>query len=81
MLIGSSIFSGIGLFLLSRASNLTSGIVAAVVFAVGVCFLLAHDVGCCFRTLSEIGGVGAFYYRRRGYAFHRRLPADCRSSL
>jgi MFS family permease len=58
VLIGSSIFSGIGLLLLSRANNLTSGIVAAVVFAVGVCFFWPTMLGVVNERFPKSGALG-----------------------
>ncbi|HEX8236683.1 MAG TPA: MFS transporter [Abditibacteriaceae bacterium] len=58
VLIGSAIFSGIGLFLLSRANDLTSGIVAAVVFAVGVCFFWPTMLGVVSERFPKSGALG-----------------------
>ncbi len=58
ILLGSSIFSIAGLFLLSRASDAPSGFVAAIVFAMGVCFFWPTMLGVVNERFPRTGALG-----------------------
>ena len=58
MLIVSSIFSAIGMFLLTRANSVPSAMLAAVVFAVGVCFFWPTMLGVVSERFPKTGALG-----------------------
>ncbi len=58
MLIGSSIFSAIGIFLLTKADNGTTAMLAAIIFAVGVCFFWPTMLGVVSERFPRTGALG-----------------------
>ena len=58
MLIGSAGFSAVGMYMLSKASNPTSGYVAAFIFAVGVCFFWPTMLGIVSERFPRTGALG-----------------------
>jgi fucose permease len=58
MLLVSSILSIAGLFLLSRANGLASGLLAIVVFSAGVCFFWPTMLGVVSDRFPRTGAVG-----------------------
>ena len=58
MLIGSAAFSAAGMFMLSKASNGTSALVASVIFAVGVCFFWPTMLGVVSERFPRTGALG-----------------------
>ena len=58
MLIGSSVFSAIGMFLLTRANSGTTALVAAVIFAIGVCFFWPTMLGVVSERFPKSGALG-----------------------
>jgi predicted MFS family arabinose efflux permease len=58
ILVASSLFSAIGLFLLTRANNAATGFLGAVVFAVGVCFYWPTMLGVVSERFPKTGALG-----------------------
>jgi MFS family permease len=58
MLIGSAAFSAAGMFMLSKASNGSSALVASVIFAVGVCFFWPTMLGVVSERFPRTGALG-----------------------
>lgn len=58
ILIGSSLFSAIGLYLLSQATTATMAAIAATVFAVGVCFFWPTMLGVVSERFPRTGALG-----------------------
>lgn len=58
MLIGSALFSAAGMFLLTRADSAGTATVAAVVFAVGVCFFWPTMLGVVSERFPKTGALG-----------------------
>jgi MFS family permease len=58
MLIGSAAFSAVGMFMLSKASNVPSALVAAFIFAVGVCFFWPTMLGIVSERFPRTGALG-----------------------
>jgi fucose permease len=58
MLIGSASFSAVGMFMLSKASNVPSALVAAFIFAVGVCFFWPTMLGVVSERFPRTGALG-----------------------
>lgn len=66
LLIGSSIFSALGLFALSMANSPVTGLAAAAIFAVGICYFWPTMLGITSERFPEggalalaiVGGVG-----------------------
>jgi len=58
MLIASSIFSTIGMVLLSRANSGSTALVAAVLFAIGVCFFWPTMLGVVSERFPRSGALG-----------------------
>jgi MFS family permease len=58
MLIGSSIFSAGGMFLLTTANSGTTALVAAVIFAIGVCFFWPTMLGVVSERFPRSGALG-----------------------
>ncbi len=58
MLIGSSLFSAIGLVLLSRATSSATAAVAATLFAIGVCFFWPTMLGVVSERFPRTGALG-----------------------
>ena len=58
LLIGSSTFSALGLYLLSRADSATAAAIAATVFAVGVCFFWPTMLGVVSERFPKTGALG-----------------------
>jgi predicted MFS family arabinose efflux permease len=58
MLIGSSIFSAIGLYLISIATTAAVAFVAATIFAVGVCFYWPTMLGVVSERFPKTGALG-----------------------
>jgi MFS family permease len=58
VLLGSSIFAAIGLYLLSTATSSATIIVAALVFAVGVCYFWPTMLGYVAKTIPKGGALG-----------------------
>jgi MFS family permease len=58
VLIGSSVFSIIGLYLISHATTAPMGFVGATVFAVGVCFFWPTMLGVVSERFPKTGALG-----------------------
>jgi MFS family permease len=58
MLIASSAFSAVGMFLLTRADSGTTATIAAVIFAVGVCFFWPTMLGVVSERFPRTGALG-----------------------
>ena len=58
LLIGSSTFSAIGLYLLANASSAAVAAVAATLFAVGVCFFWPTMLGVVSERFPKTGALG-----------------------
>ncbi len=58
ILVASSLFSAIGLFLLTRANNAASGFLGAIIFAVGVCFYWPTMLGVVSERFPKTGALG-----------------------
>jgi MFS family permease len=58
VLLGSSVFAAIGLYLLSTATSSATIIVAALVFAVGVCYFWPTMLGYVAKTIPKGGALG-----------------------
>lgn len=58
MLIASSAFSAVGMFLLTRADSGSTATVAAVIFAVGVCFFWPTMLGVASERFPRSGALG-----------------------
>jgi len=58
MLIASSAFSAVGMFLLTRANSGSSALVAAVIFAIGVCFFWPTMLGVVSERFPRTGALG-----------------------
>lgn len=58
MLIGSAAFSAIGMFMLTKATNGTSALVASVIFAVGICFFWPTMLGVVSERFPRTGALG-----------------------
>jgi fucose permease len=58
MLIGSSAFSAIGMFMLTKATNGTSALVASVIFAIGICFFWPTMLGVVSERFPRTGALG-----------------------
>jgi fucose permease len=58
VLLGSAIFSLLGLYLLSTASSAASGWIAVSVFAVGVCFFWPTMLGSVSERFPKTGSLG-----------------------
>ena len=58
ILVTSSVFSALGLFLLTKANNATSGFIGAVIFAVGVCFYWPTMLGVVSERFPKTGALG-----------------------
>jgi hypothetical protein len=58
MLMGSSFFSLIGLFALSRASNPAVALAAATIFAIGICFFWPTMLGVVSERFPQTGALG-----------------------
>jgi fucose permease len=58
MLIASSAFSAAGMFLLTRADSGSSALVAAVIFAIGVCFFWPTMLGVASERFPRSGALG-----------------------
>jgi len=58
VLLGSSIFSGIGLYLLGHADTTVSVFIAATVFAVGICYFWPTMLGFVAERLPRSGALG-----------------------
>ena len=58
ILVTSSVFSALGLFLLTRANNAGSGFIGAVIFAVGVCFYWPTMLGVVSERFPKTGALG-----------------------
>ena len=78
ILLASAVLSGAGLLWLSLGGATASVFAAATVFAVGVCYFLAHDAGLRLRADSEErgAGTGADGDGRDGCGRARHLAAD-----
>lgn len=58
LLLGSSVLSVVGLYLLARANDAGSGFIAAVVFAMGVCFFWPTMLGVVSERFPRTGALG-----------------------
>jgi len=58
MLIGSSAFSAVGMFLLTRADSGGTAFVAAIIFAIGVCFFWPTMLGVVSERFPRSGALG-----------------------
>lgn len=58
VLMGSSLFSVIGLYLLSTATGAATAVVAAVLFAIGVCFFWPTMLGVVSERFPKTGSLG-----------------------
>lgn len=58
MLIGSSTFGAIGMFLITKADSGATATVAAVIFAVGVCFFWPTMLGVTSERFPKTGALG-----------------------
>jgi MFS family permease len=58
LLIGSSLFSAIGLFLISRATTGGLAFIAATLFAIGVCFFWPTMLGVVSERFPRTGALG-----------------------
>jgi|SRR5579872_227075 len=58
MLIGSSTFSAVGMFMLTRANSAPTAVIAAVLFAIGVCFFWPTMLGIASERFPRTGALG-----------------------
>ena len=58
MLIGSSLFSAIGMFMLARANSSATAAIATTLFAVGVCFYWPTMLGVVSERFPRTGALG-----------------------
>ncbi|MFT5424474.1 MAG: MFS family permease [Phycisphaerales bacterium] len=58
VLLGAAVFSAIGLFLLSKATNAPTAFGAATVFAIGVCYFWPTMLGFISERMPQTGALG-----------------------
>lgn len=58
MLIGSATFSAFGMFMLTKATNGSSALIASIIFAIGICFFWPTMLGVVSERFPRTGALG-----------------------